>query len=290
MRCLVEGDAQLGEGPVWVNGEGALYWVDILRPRIFRWTEATGAVDCWTPPFQVASLAPAAGGGFIAGTARGFAHIAPASGDYRVIGRPSAEPPGNRFNDGKVDRHGRFWTGTMNDAHQAATGVLYRYDHDGRHATVDSGYRVTNGPAFDLSGGRMYHTDSGLQTIFAFDLDENGEATGKRVFAQFGAGQGHPDGMTVDAEDCVWVAFWDGWCVRRFDPDGRQLAEITVPVARPTSCAFGGAAMNTLFVTSARTDLSDADLASQPLAGSLFATVLSVQGVPELAFAGFAQA
>ena len=286
LRCLVTGDTLLGEGPVWVAREGALYWVDIEGLRIFRWTEGSGAVDTWTPPFQVASLVPAADGGFLAGTVHGFAHIDPASGYYRPLARPAAEPPGNRFNDGKVDRHGRFWAGTMDDAQRVRSGALYRYGSDAGHIAIDAGYHVTNGPAFDLAGARMYHTDSGAQTIYAFDLDADGNAVGKRVFAQFGQGQGHPDGMTVDADDCLWVAFWDGWCLRRFDRDGQQIDELTVPVARATSCAFGGGDMRTMFITSARTGLTRAELETQPLAGSLFAVTPGTGGVAEIEFAG----
>lgn len=284
MRCHVAGDALLGEGPVWVAHEGALYWVDIKGPRVFCWTEATGTTESWTPPFQIASLAPVAGGGFIAGTIRGFASIDPRAERYDVIVRPEHEAAGNRFNDGKLDRLGRFWAGTMDDAEREATGALYRFAGAQAPVAIDSGYRVTNGPAFNVAGTRMYHTDSARQTIFRFDLDARGEVTGKQVFAQFADGQGYPDGMTVDAEDCLWVAFWDGWCVRRFAPSGEQIGEIAMPVARPTSCVFGGSDLATLFVTSARVNLSEAELGTQPLAGSLFSIEPGVSGVADTPF------
>ena len=284
VRCLVEGDAQLGEGPVWVEREDALYWVDIVTSRIFRWLARSGETTCWHPPFQVASLAPVAGGGFIAGTARGFAFVDPASERYEVIARPAAEPAGNRFNDGKLDRSGRFWAGTMDDAEQEATGALYRFEPAAEPRLIEGGYRVTNGPAFDLAGHRMYHTDTARQSISMFDLGEDGEVANKRLFARFEPSQGYPDGMTIDGEDCLWVAFWDGWCLRRFSPDGEQIAEVPLPVGRPTSCVFGGADLATLFITTARVKLSDGDLAGQPLAGSIFALESGVRGVADTLF------
>jgi sugar lactone lactonase YvrE len=284
VRCHVVGDALLGEGPIWVPSEGSLYWVDIKGQRLFCWTAATGETESWVPPFQIASLAPVAGGGFIAGTVNGFAFVDPRAGHYDVIVRPPSEPTGNRFNDGKLDRRGRFWAGTMDDAERQATGSLYRFVPGAEPLLIDSGYRVTNCPAFNLAGTRMYHTDSGRQTIFRFDLDEQGDVTGKQVFAQFEGGHGYPDGMTVDAEDCLWVAFWDGWCLRRFAPTGNQIAEVAMPVARPTSCTFGGADLATLFVTSARVNLSEVKLSRQPLAGSIFALEPGVRGVADTPF------
>lgn len=283
--CLVPGDAMLGEGPVWDVRENALYWVDIKGPTVFRWTAANGATDRWTPPYQIASLAPVASGGFIAGTRRGFAWADPATNRYDVTVNPEGDRPGNRFNDGKVDRHGRFWAGTMDDAERASSGALYRLDIDLTATRVDDGYRVTNGPAFDRAGLVMYHTDSARQTIFAFDLQSDGSVQNRRVFAQFASGQGYPDGMTVDTDDCLWVAFWDGGCVRRFAPDGRQIDEIALPVPRVTSCTFGGEDLTTLFVTTARIGL---DPQTHPLAGSLFSLRPGVAGLADTAFAGSA--
>ena len=130
----------------------------------------------------------------------------------------------------------------------------------------------------------MYHSDSARQTIFQFEMNDDGGVGAKRVFAQFEAGEGYPDGMTVDCENCLWVAFWDGWCVRRFSPGGAQIAEVRLPVARPTSCAFGGPRLETLFITSARANLSDEQLDRQPLAGSLFAFEPAVNGIADTLF------
>jgi len=284
MECIADVKATLGEGPVWVAREQALYWVDIPERRLFRWAEGEGARTIELRR-HLCSLQPRAAGGFIGGGYDGFLAI---SDDLalEVIGAPEPDLPRNRFNDGKVDRLGRFWAGTMDRTEKDASGSLYRLDPDLSFRRIDSGYKVTNGPAFSLDGRTMYHTDSARQTVYAFDLAEDGGAGGRRVHLQFGEGDGYPDGMTVDAEDCLWIAFWDGWCVRRFSPSGERLAELRVPAQRPTSCAFGGRDLDRLFITSASRDLTEAELAEQPQAGGLFMTMPGVGGPTEPLFAG----
>ena len=272
----------LGEGPVWVERDQALWWVDIKGPAIFRWR--SGEVQRWTPPLRIASLAPATRGGFVAGTEQGFMWVDPDRDRYEPILHPEAHAPDNRFNDGKVDRSGRFWAGTMDDREKEARGKLYRLDTDLACTAVDEGYMVTNGPAFSPDGAIMYHSDSARQIIYAFDLDPTGQASGRHVLARFEAGQGYPDGMTVDREGCLWVAFWDGWCIRRLSPAGEVIETIELPVQRPTSCAFGGADLARLFVTSARIGLDENALALQPLAGALFMIEVNARGVPERMF------
>lgn len=284
MKCIADVRATLGEGPVWVEREQALYWVDIPERKLFRWSEAEGDATCELP-FHLCSLAPRVGGGFIGAGYEGFLEI---DRDLQPtpLGNPESELPGNRFNDGKVDRRGRFWAGTMDRAEGEDSGSLYRLDPDRRWTRIDSGYRVTNGPAFSLDGQTLYHTDSARQRVYAFDLGEDGSVANRRVHLQFGEGQGYPDGMTVDAEDCLWIAFWAGWCVRRFSASGAQLAELPVPAEQVTSCAFGGPDLDRLFITSARRGLSDDQLERQPRAGGLFMTVPGVRGVAEPLFAG----
>ncbi len=284
MECIADVGATLGEGPVWDEREAALYWVDIPEKRLFRWSDADGH-RVITLPQHVCSLLPRASGGFIGGGHAGFLAI---SADFAIelIENPEPDLPGNRFNDGKLDRQGRLWAGTMDNAEARDSGSLYRLDPDLGWRRIDSGYRVTNGPAFSRDGGTLYHTDSARQTIFAFDLADDGTATSRRVHLQFGPGDGYPDGMTVDAEDCLWVAFWDGWRVARFAPTGERIAELPVPVQRPTSCTFGGRDLDCLFITSASRDLSAQDLADQPFAGGLFMTRPGVRGFADVPFKG----
>ena len=284
--CIADVKAVLGEGPVWVEREGALYWVDIKGYKVFRYTVEGGALKTWKTPYRICSLAPRAAGGFVAGTEHGFFRIDLEEDRFMPIVDPEPDRMTNRFNDGKLDRSGRFWAGTMDNDEKEASGALYRLDPGNKWARVDDGYRVTNGPAFSPDGRLMYHNDSARQLTYVFDLDEAGGARNRRTFLQFGQGDGYPDGMTVDAEGCLWIAFWDGWCVRRFSPEGERLAELKVPAQRPTSCAFGGAGLDQLFVTSASIGLSDDELKSQPQAGGLFLVQPGVAGLADVPFPG----
>ena len=285
VTCVADVHAVLGEGPVWMQRESALYWVDIEGRKIFRLGEQ-GALDQWDTPFRVGSLAPRAGGGFIAGTDKGLAEVDLAAGRFSIVHHPEAHLPDNRFNDGKVDRAGRFWAGTMDDKQQHATGTLYRIEPGFSCQAVDENYRITNGPAFSPSGEIMYHNDSARQVTYAFDLDGDGNATNRRVFAKYGEGDGFPDGLTVDAEGCLWIAFWGGWCVRRYSPGAECLSKIELPVGQPSSCAFGGSGLDRLYITSASIGLDEGALAVQPQAGGLFMVSPGVRGVAEIPFAG----
>jgi len=277
--------AVLGEGPAWVVREQALYWLDIKGRRLFRINDKEFRE--WPTPMRVGSIAPRDGGGFIAGTDGGFYTVE--VGDELAFTRlfdPEEDLPDNRFNDGKVDRDGRFWAGTMDDTEQAAVGTLYRLEDINRSTIIDQGYGVTNGPAFSPSGDWMYHTDSVRRRIYRFPLAPDGTVGAREIFLHFSAQEGYPDGMTVDAEGCLWVAFWDGWAVRRFGPDAALLDTIEVPVQRPTSIAFGGLDLDRMYITSARVGLDETALAVQPYAGALFMVEAGIKGIAERPFAG----
>ena len=284
-RCVADVGAVLGEGPVWVAQEAALYWVDIKGLKIFR-LDAQGGLQSWDTPFRIGSLGPRARRGFIAGTERGLAEVDLDARRFEPFANPEAHLPGNRFNDGKLDRVGRFWAGTMDDAERSASGSLYRLDPDRRWTMLDGGYSVTNGPAFSVAGKRMYHNDSGQRLTYMFDLAGDGTPSNRSIFLRHGEGDGYPDGMTVDAEDCLWIAFWDGWCVRRFSPAGELLETVELPVQRPTSCAFGGERLTQLYITSATIGLGAAERASQPCAGGLFMLDTATAGIADTPFAG----
>ena len=284
MECLANVRAILGEGPCWVARNDSLLWVDINTPVVFQWSEA-GGTHTHVLSEKICSIVPRAAGGYIGA---GYDGLVMLSDDFTItqLGHPEEHLAGNRFNDGKIDRDGRFWAGTMDHAERKDSGTLYRIDPDLSWTAIDAGYRVTNGPAFSVDGRTMYHTDSAIQRVYAFDLDHAGNATNRRLFLQFTPDMGYPDGMTVDAENCLWIAFWDGWCIRRFAPDGSLLAEIPVPVQKPTSLAFGGTHMDRLFITSASRDLLETELASQPEAGGMFGFAPGIRGIAELPFAG----
>jgi D-xylonolactonase len=285
IQCIADVQAVLGEGPVWVAREAALYWLDIKGLKIFRLGD-DGTRSEWPTHLRIGSLAPRRSGGFIAGTEDGIAIVDPVADRFEIVANPESDLPDNRFNDGKVDRRGRFWAGTMDDAEKAASGTLYCVDPDLTWSAIDSSYKVTNGPAFSPSGDTMYHNDSARQVTYAFDMDSAGNAANRRTFLQFGAGDGYPDGMTVDSEGCLWIAFWGGWCLRRYSPDGEWVETIKMPVQRPTSCAFGGRDLDRLYVTSASIGLDDDALKMQPNAGGLFMFTPGVRGLADVPFDG----
>ena len=285
VRCVADVGAVLGEGPVWVARDESLYWVDIKGFKIFR-LDPGGGIRQWDTPFRIASLVPRNKGGFVAGTDRGFADVDLEALRFEPFVQPEADRSDNRFNDGKLDREGRFWAGTMDDTEQAASGALYRLDPDRSWHRADDDYRVTNGPAFSRSGRLMYHNDSARQVTYVFDLDGAGTPSSRRVFARYGEGDGYPDGMTVDAEDNLWIAFWDGWCVRRFSPAGECLGKYELPVQKPTSCAFGGPSLDQLYVTSASIGLNESERARQPCAGGLFMLDTGATGIADVPFDG----
>jgi sugar lactone lactonase YvrE len=285
VQCVADVHAVLGEGPVWVARETALYWLDIQGRKIFR-LDSQGQRAEWPTPRRIGSLAPRRSGGFIGGTENGIAAIDPQAGRFDILFNPEEDKPGNRFNDGKLDRQGRFWAGTMDDAEKATTGTLYRIDADLSCRAIDSGYKVTNGPAFSPDGKLMYHNDSARSVTYVYDLNADGTATNRRVFLQFKDGEGHPDGMTVDADGCLWVCLWDGWAVRRYSPQGEWLETIKMPVQRPTSCTFGGRDLDRLYISSASKDLDDEARKMQPNAGALFMITPGVRGLADVPFAG----
>jgi len=270
----------LGEGALWCARDGAFYWVDILAPALNRLVLATGEITRWAMPEPLGWVAEYAHGGLVGGFQSGIAHI---TLDPLAIGpRAGPEPhlPGNRMNDGKADRHGAIWCGTMDMAEQHATGSLYRLSPDGAWQTVDTGYMVPNGPALSPCGRWLYHADSGRRVIYRFAL-EDGLAVQRADFVTFREADGYPDGMTCDAEGHLWVAHWDGGCVSRYAPDGQLDRRIALPAQRITNIAFGGDALDRTFVTSAAIGLPES-----PFDGALFEVDSGVRGNPSYAYAG----
>lgn len=280
-RCLWAAGCELGESPIWDGAAGVVRFVDIERSQVHRLDPVSGAHASWTAPARVGSIALRAGGGFVAGTKLGFATLDPDAGTFDVIDHPEPDLPTNRFNDGKIDPHGNFWAGTMDDLKRDRSGVLYCLRPDRSWTAVDLGYRISNGPAFSPDGTVLYHTDTVDRTTFAFDLAADGTVTNKRVFKLWGSVGGNPDGMSTDAAGHLWVAFWGGACVRRVAPDATIVAEHPLPATNVTSMAFGGPDLDRLFVTSAHQELDADQAADQPLAGGLFEVVdPGVRGLP----------
>tara|TARA_R110002094_G_scaffold6770_3_gene15938 strand:- start:8797 stop:9645 length:849 start_codon:yes stop_codon:yes gene_type:complete len=252
--------AVLGESPVWSPRERALWWVDIKGLALFRYELETGLRSVWRAGEPIGCIsAPDSTGRLLAATRSGFAWLTPdedGAVSRTAIIAPEPDLPGNRFNDGKRAPDDSFWAGSMDDAEAADSGAWWRLDAASGEATrLATGYRVTNGPAFDPSRSRVYLTDSARQTVFVANWIAGGGFDQLRVFRQFGEGDGYPDGMEVDSDGALWIAFWDGACLRRFDPDGALIQTVDLPARRPTSLAFAPEA-NRIFITTASIGLT----------------------------------
>lgn len=282
VSCVWPLGAVLGEGPLW--WDGAVWFTDIKQKKIHRFDPATGAQKSWPAPSQTGFLAPRKGGHFIAGTKTGLMDFDPASGAFALLREVEPQRPTNRLNDGAADSQGRLWFGSMDDDEQQPTGQLYCFDR-GHLRPMDSGYVITNGPAFSPDGRVLYHTDTVARRIYAFDLGRDGTLSNKRLFVEIEEGAGYPDGPTVDSEGCLWTGLFAGWGVRRYSPEGRLVQTVTFPVANITKIAFGGEDLTTAFATTAAKGLDAAAHKDQPLAGGLFRFKAPAPGLPAFAIA-----
>jgi sugar lactone lactonase YvrE len=274
----------LGEGPIWDVAVGGLWWVDIVGRGLRRFSPATGDVDIWDLPEPAGSVAPTESGSLLLAVPSGFAWFDPVTNEFRHIVDPEPDRPGNRFNEGKCDRQGRFWAGSMDASEQERTGALYRLGSDGTPHRVFDGLGIPNTLAWAADSRTMYFAETLDRTIYVFDYDPTtGTPSNRRVFVTI-PGPGYPDGSTIDEGGYLWNAEWDGWRVVRYAPDGTVDRVVEMPVQRPTSCMFGGDDLSTLFVTSASRDLDQDQMAQQPDAGGLFAIETDTRGIPETRF------
>ncbi|WP_154375334.1 SMP-30/gluconolactonase/LRE family protein [Pseudoduganella rivuli] len=247
-----------GESPVWDAVAGAWYWVDIPQRTVWRMDGASGALRSWTTSEMVACIAPRAGGGLVAGMESGLYTLVlgeSSSAAETLLCHAGGLGPGLRFNDGRCDRQGRFWAGTMFMDMAAANpaGVLYSHDGAALSAPFVDGLLTQNGLAFAPDSRTMYLSDSHPQRrlVWAFDFDaESGTPSNRRVFADLNQQVGRPDGAAVDADGCYWTCANDAGCLLRFTPSGKLDRRIDLPMLKPSMCAFGGPDMETLLVTS----------------------------------------
>lgn len=272
--------AQLGEGPVWVARDAALWFVDIKGHKIHRLDPASRDKRSWDSPGPCGFVLPAAGGGFVAGLKQGLHHFDPDTGVFTLLVDPEPDRPGNRLNDATVDPRGRLWFGTMDDGEEAGTGAIYRLRADGTCVAVSPPCPITNGPAVSPDGRTLYHNDTAAGIIYACRVADDGSLADRQVLVRLDGSEGHPDGPTVDAEGCLWVGLYGGWGARRYSPQGELLHTVRFPVANVTKLAFGGPDLRTVFATTAAKGLPPGELARQPRAGDLFSFTVDVPGQP----------
>lgn len=288
--CVLDAKAQVGEGALWCEREQALWWVDIDSRALHRFDPATGQNRTWTMPSRIGCFVFREGGGMVVALENGFHFYDPKTEKLEPIVDPETDKPDNRFNDGTPDPKGRFIAGTMPMGPRKPVAAFYRLSPDRRCEKLFDGLTVTNGSAFSPDGRTFYFSDSepSIRTIWACDHDlDSGAMSNRRVFFDTRSLAGRPDGGTVDADGCYWMAGVSGWQLVRFTPKGEVDRIIDMPCEKPTKIAFGGRAFDTLYVTSIGIGLAPGTEARQPNAGGLFALrVPGVQGLPQPRFAG----
>jgi len=281
-ELLCDARAELGEGPIWDARTSELLWVDITPGVVHRLDPATGADRSFELGQPAGAIVPRVSGGYAFALRDGFA-VGDDTG-FELVAAVDGERPEMRLNDGACDAAGRFWAGTTHFDYRRGAGALYRLDVDGSLATMLTGVTVSNGIGWSLDGKRMYYVDTGTRGIDVFDFDvASGAIEHRRRLATIEKGAGLPDGLVVDEEGCIWVALWDGWSVRRYSPEGDLLAVVDVPAQRVTKPAFGGPALDRLYLTTAMPDAADP---AQPHAGGVFVADPGVRGLPPQAYAG----
>ncbi|PWI07306.1 calcium-binding protein [Streptomyces sp. NWU339] len=279
-EVAVRAESVLGEGPTWDPATGRLLWIDILNSRIHTYDPATGRRTLRRTEQHVGAVKPRAGGGLVLNLRDGVGLLDP-DDTFRWLHR---EPvPGRRGNDAAVAPDGTLWAGTMRYDEATGGGTLSRVTGDGTAEVVLDDVTVSNGTGWSPDGRLMYYIDTPTRRIDVLDVDAaSGSVTGRRPLAAIEDGAGFPDGLTVDAEGCVWVALWDGAAVRRYTPSGALDRVVELPVPRVTACAFGGPGLSDLYVTTARVGLPS----PPPLSGSLLVIPDAGEGLAPPAFAG----
>lgn len=292
LECVVEAKNTLGEGLFWNTKEQALYWLDSQgRPKIQRLDPGTGKVRSWAMPDEIGSMVFREKGGIIAGLKSGFylIDIDPAKDrtTLELLHDPEPDLPDNRLNDGKCDRAGRYWCGSLDNT-GGTNGRLYRIDPDHSVHCMETGVTISNGIGWSPDNRTMYYASTRADVCWAYDFDlATGTIENRRTFIDTSDQPGKVDGATVDADGCYWAAMVWGWEIARYDPDGKVMEKIRLPVQHPTMCSFGGPDLDILYVVSTRKFLTPAMEKEQRLAGALFALHgTGATGLPEPFFKG----
>jgi sugar lactone lactonase YvrE len=287
----IDSRCTLGEGPTWWAARGALLWTDIQASRLWMHTPA-GSTRSWNLPDRLGSMAVCGSGALLLGLAKGLFLAAPDEDvrDLAVTPVVPVEPelPSTRINDGRTDRSGNFVFGTMDEAEAAPIGGFYQYSAASGLKRLDlPAVTIANSICFSLDGKTMYFCDSPGRQILQCDYDAAlARAANVRTFVRFAAHQGLPDGSVVDADGCLWNAEWGAGVVRRYTPSGRLDREVPVPAKNPTCPCFGGAALDDIYITSARQAMTPQELERTPQAGGVYRASVGVRGIPDLLFEG----
>jgi sugar lactone lactonase YvrE len=267
----LDAKTELGEGPVWEARAACLYFVDILRGHVHRYHPATETVRTFLVGQSVGAVAPTDAGDLVLAVRDGFARLNLETGGVTMIAGVEIDRPDLRMNDGSCDRAGRFWAGTMALDERPEAGALYRLDRAGRVETMLRPVTISNGIDWTADDRHMYFIDSPTQSVDVFDFDlESGAIRNRRAFVRIPVEQGVPDGLTLDADDHVWVSLWRGSAVHRYTPDAALDRVVRLPVTHPTCCAFGGPDLRDLYITTAAIALDGPERDRQPRAGALF--------------------
>ncbi len=283
LECIVDAKSTLGEGVFWDERENLVYWVDIDGCQVHRYDPVLDRDESRDLGKKVGTVAATSSGKLAVGLQDGFYLYDFGEGLLEKRCDPMEGNPDNRFNDGKAGPDGRFYIGTMGERNRQS---LYRIEPDNTWSEIETGISCSNGVVWSLDHSVFYYVDSPTQKVVAYDFEkETGSIQNKRVVVDVVPELGIPDGMTIDSEGMLWVAHWQGFCVRRWNPNtGEEIGKIEVPVERVTSCAFGGADLKDLYITTASVEMTADDWSEYPSSGGLFRITLDVAGVPSFRF------
>jgi sugar lactone lactonase YvrE len=287
VELVLDAGAELGEAPCWDTDTQVLIWVDITPGLVHLFDPGTGDDRSFEVEQPVGAAVPTASGRLALAVSDGFAILDPETGRVERVAEVERATPETTMNDGKCDAAGRFWAGTKDIEAGRPIGSLYRLDADLSVTRVVSEVTLSNGLGWSPDHQTMYYIDSMTYGIDAFDFAlDDGSVSSRRRLVQLPRAWGLPDGMTVDEEGSIWLAFWGGSSVRRLAPDGTVTAVVELPVSQVTSCVFGGEDLSDLYVTSAKDGLPDDRLRDEPHAGGVFRLRPGVRGLPQTPFAG----
>lgn len=286
--CLLEAGATLGEGACWDHEKHLLYWVDILNCEVHILDPSNGRDRVLKTPTHVSLVHPTTKGDLVVGTRDGIGRLHPQTGEYESLVDPEADLPENRFNDGKPDPMGRLYAGSMPYDGGLEKANFWRIEADLSFTKLLDKVGNSNGLCWSPDEKVLYYTDTKLRRVDAFDYDrDSGDISNRRTVVTVDPSLGGPDGMTIDADGCLWTALWNGHGVARWNPKtGEMLEKITTPCPFVTCPTFGGPDLDVLFFTTAKKGNDRMDPSTDPHAGDIFVATPGVKGLPGYRFAG----